>query len=181
MVERVARSFELQFRDARQWKPIPLWARFFISLGAAMSAAHSPKRRIVAALSVPTPSFAAAFIALGRILSEPISEPAKSAIDDHFDELAALPKQTPLIYFNGEALYNGPLLGTVKHSNDAFVRMGIRGGTCMIPKCRCLLVEVQPESQPGTRVLHGVESRHLHNGYDRHRASARGECGHDFE
>jgi hypothetical protein len=123
MVERVAKSFELLFRDGREWRPIPLWARFFISLGAVLSAAHSPRRRIVAALSVPTPSFAAALIALGRILSEPISEPAKSAVDDHFDKLVALPKQTPLIYFNGEALYNGPLLGTVKHSDDAFIRM----------------------------------------------------------
>lgn len=159
MLERAAKSFELEFRDGKEWRPIPLWARFFISLGAALSATHSPTRRIVAALSVPTPSFGAAFIALGRVLSEPISEPAKSAFDDHFDMLAALPKQTPLIYFNGEALYNGPLLGTVKHSGDDFVRMAIRGGACMIPKGRCLLVEVQPESQTCKPVQHAVRLR----------------------
>jgi hypothetical protein len=150
MVERVAKSFELHFRDGRQWAPIPAWAKFFISLGAALSASYSPKRRIVAALSVPTPSFAAAFIALGRILSEPISEPEKSAVDAHFDKLAALTPKTPLIYFNGEALYNGPFLGTEKLSGGDFIRMVIRGGVvCMIPKGRCLLVEVQPESQTG--------------------------------
>jgi|SRR6516162_795889 hypothetical protein len=97
MFERVAKTLELNSWDGKQWKPIPLWARFFISLGAALSAAHSPKHRIVAALSVPTPSFAAAFIALGRVVSEPISEPAKNAVDAHFDKLAAQPKQTPLI------------------------------------------------------------------------------------
>jgi len=130
-----------------------MWARFFISLGAALSAARSPNRRIVAALSVPTPSFAAAFIALGRVLSEPISEPAKSALDDHFDRIAALPPlRTPLIYFNGEALYNGPLLGTFRQSGEDFVRMAIRKGTCMIPKRHCLLVEVQPEIEEGRPV-----------------------------
>jgi hypothetical protein len=159
MLERVAKSFELQFRDGKQWGPIPVWAKFFISLGAALSAGHSPKRRIVAALSVPTPSFAAAFIALGRVLSEPISEPEKTAVDAHFDKLAALPKQTPLIYFNGEALYNGPFLGTVKLSHGDFIRMVIRGGVCMIPKSRCLLVEVQPESQNGNPAGHTVRLR----------------------
>ena len=154
MAERIAASFELQFREGGQWKPIPHWARFFISLGAALSAAHSPERQIVAALSVPTPSFASAFIALGLILREPISEPAKSAIDDHFGKLAVLPRQTPLVYFNGEALYDGPLLGTLKRSDGDFVRMAIHKGTCMIPKRRCLLVEVQPENQTGKPFCH---------------------------
>ncbi len=150
MVDRLAKSLELQFREGKKWEPIPLWARFFISLGAALSAARSPNRRIVAAVSVPTPSFAAAFIALGRILSEPILEPDQSAVDDHFRRLAALPlRQTQLIYFDGEALYNGPLLGFLNHSGEEFVRMAIRKGTCMIPKHRSLLVEVQPELEAG--------------------------------
>ncbi len=155
MVERLAKSFELQFLDGREWKPIPVWARFFISLGAALSAAHSPKRRIVGALSVPTPSFAAAFIALGRVLSEPISEPARSAVEAHFGAIAALPaRQTSLIYFDGRALYNGPLLGTSKRCGDDFVLMGIPRGTQWIRKHDCLFVEVQPESRTGKPVHH---------------------------
>jgi hypothetical protein len=154
MVQRIASAFDLRFKDRREWKPVPVWTKFFISLGAALSVARSPKIRIVAALSVPTPSFAAAFIALGRILGEPISEPSKSALDAHFDKLAALSRQTPLIYFNDQALYNGPFLGTLKHSGGDFIRMAIQGGTCMIPKHRCLLVEVQPESQTGKAVTH---------------------------
>lgn len=154
LVQRIASAFKLLFKEGGEWKPIPLWSKFFVSFGAALSANRTPEHRIVATLSVPTPSFAAAFIALGRILSEPISEPAKSAIDMHFDELATLPRQTPLIYFNGEALYHGLFLGTSKCSDVDFVRMSVHGGTCMIPKHRCMLVEVQPEGQSGKRVYH---------------------------
>ena len=117
---------------------------------------------MVAALSVPTPSFAAAFITLGRILSESILEPAKSAIDAHFDTLAALPRQTPLIYFNGEALYEGPFLGILKYSNVDCVRMALKGGTCIIiPKQRCLMIEVQPETPVGKPVCHVRRLRNL--------------------
>jgi hypothetical protein len=147
--ERFAKSFELQFRDADQWRPIPQWARFFISLGAALSSAHSPQRRIVVALSVPTSSFAAAFIALGRVLGEPISEPAKRAVDDHFDRLAALvPRRTWLIYFDGKALYSGPFLGTLKLRGDDWIQMADPRKKCTltIPKQGCLLVDVQGEN-----------------------------------
>src|SRR5713101_526323 len=73
----------------------------------------------------------------------------------HFGTLAGLPpQQTSLIYFDGKALYNGPLLGTLKHCGDDFVLMGIPRGTRWIRKHDCLFVEVQPESQTGKPVRH---------------------------
>src|SRR5262245_42514557 len=154
MVERLTKSFELRFLDGRDWIPLPNWARFFVSLGAALATAHSAERRIVAAISVPTSSFAAAFITLGRILSEPVFEPAKNAVEAHFNQLAALPSKTPLVYFNGEALYNGLLLGTSKRFGEDFVQMAIGGVTCMVPKYRCLFVDFQPQSPLDIRFRH---------------------------
>lgn len=154
MIQRIDNALRLRFKEETGWTAIPPWAKFFISLGAALSTVRSNEQRVVAALSVPTSSFASAFIALGRILSEPILEPARSAVDDHFETLAALPPQTPLIYFNGEALFEGPFLGILKHSNVDCLRMAIKGGTCIIPKQRSLLVEVQPDAPVGKAVCH---------------------------
>lgn len=144
-VERVATALDLLFHDGSEWKPLPSWAEFYISLGASMSAARvgAPKR-IVAILSVPTPSFAAAFISLGRVLSEGIEEPSRDAIEVHFERLKSLPINTPLIYFDGEALYAGPFLGVFKYYDDELIRIAIRKGTCMVPKRRSLLVEMPP-------------------------------------
>jgi hypothetical protein len=149
MIQRAARAFELRFKERSKWHPIPAWAKYLISIGSSLTTARSPECRIVATISVPTSSFAAAFISLGRILNEPIAEPAASAVDSHFEMLSALPNHTPLIYFNGEALFNGPFLGTLQQGGQSFIRMAIKSGTCMIPKNRCLLVEIQPESSNG--------------------------------
>lgn len=159
MLERTFRTFELCYKERSKWYPIPDWAKYFISIGANLASAYSPDRRIVATISAPTSSFAAALVSLGRILNEPIAEPEASAIDEHFESLSALPKLTPLIYFNGEALYNGPFLGLIERSGEKFIRMAIKKGTCMIPKNRCLLVEVQPEPSSGKPTGQGVRLR----------------------
>jgi len=159
MQQRIAKTDQFHFRDGEKWSPLPHWAHFFISLGASLWSVRSPTHRVVAALSVPTPSYAAAFVSLGRVLSEPIVEPERSALDNHFETLLALPAQTPLIYFNGEALYHGPFLGAYTHDHSTMIRMGIRGGSCMVPKERCLLVEIQPESEKGRSTSAGGRLR----------------------
>jgi hypothetical protein len=159
MLERTAKTFELRYKERSKWHPLPNWAKYLISLGASLASARSAKYRIVATISVPTSSFAAAFVSLGRILNEPISEPAASAVEGHFEMLSALPNRTSLIYFNGEALYNGPFLGLLQQGGQSFIKMAIQKGTCMIPKNRCLLVEAQPEASNGRPNGQGVRLR----------------------
>ena len=159
MLERTAKTFDLRYKERSKWHPIPNWAKYLISLGASLASARSATYRIVGTLSVPTSSFAAAFVSLGRILNEPIAEPAASALEGHFGMLSALPNRTSLIYFNGEALYNGPFLGLFQRAGQSFIRMAIQKGTCMIPKSRCLLVEVQPTAANGRPNGQGVRLR----------------------
>lgn len=153
MVARIARSFELRFQDGREWRCLPRWAQFLVQLGSSLAQARTDDRKIIVAVSLPTSSFAAAFVALGRILSEQIEDPAKSALDAHFQHLAGLKCGTPLVYFNGEALYRGPFLGITRCHDEDCVRIGIKGGTCFVPRSRGLLVELQPESEGRSGVV----------------------------
>ena len=134
MLPRTVKTFDLRYKQRSKWHPIPNWAKYLISLGAGLATARSAKSRIVATISVPTSSFAAAFISLGRILDEPVAEPAASAVEGHFGMLSALPQHTPLIYFNGGALYNGPFLGIIQGAGQHFISMATQKCTFIIPK-----------------------------------------------
>ena len=150
MIARVARSYELQFQAGRKWSKLPQWAKFLVQLGSSVAQAQVADRKVVVAISVPTSSYAAAFVALGRLLSEQIQEPEKSALDAHFQHLASLKHGTQLVYFNGEALYRGSFLGIVRCHDEDCILINIKGGKCFVPKPRCLLVELQPESEDGS-------------------------------
>lgn len=149
VIARVAKSFDLSFEDGEQWTKLPEWAKYLIHLGSSVAQAQVAERCIIVAISLPTSSYAAAFIALGRVLTEQIQEPTKSALDDHFQQLTSLNYGTPLVYFNGEALYRGPFLGVVRCSGQDCIGVSIKGGKCFVPKSRCLLVEPQPQSDDG--------------------------------
>ncbi|MGA8669009.1 MAG: hypothetical protein WB679_04005 [Terracidiphilus sp.] len=150
MIARIAKSFDLRFQDGIEWTKLPLWAKFLVQLGASVAQAQRADRKVVVAISVPASSYAAAFIALGRVLSEKIQEPAKSALDAHFQNLASLTHGTRLVYFNGEALYRGPFLGIVRCHDEDCILINIKGGKCLVPKPRCLFVELQQESEDGS-------------------------------
>jgi hypothetical protein len=153
MTARIAKSHELRFQYGKEWCKLPQWAIFLVQLGSSIAHAQTADRKIVVAISVPTSSFAAAFVALGRILSEQIHEPAKTALDEHFQYLAGLRHGTPVVYFNGEALFRGPYLGIVRCHGEDCILINIKGGKCMVPKPRCLLVELQPESEDGSPLV----------------------------
>lgn len=150
MNERVAKSLDLHYRDGDEWRPIPHWAKFLISLGASVASAEGDTRRIVVAVSVPSPCYAASFIALGRILAEPIVEPDPAAYTSHFEFLAALPARSPLIYFRRAELVHGPFLGTDSNNGEDGIWMVYQKpkqppGKCFIPKRWSLRVELEPD------------------------------------
>ena len=97
-------------------------------------------------------------------MSESISLPSQSAIDAHFSELSLLRRGSGVVYFTGEALYPGSFLGIIKHLGADFISMKIRNPkqrnvTCMIPKQRCLLVDLEPKSENGSPLSHRVRLR----------------------
>jgi hypothetical protein len=149
MIARIAKSYELQFQDGREWRKLPAWAKFFVELGASLEQVQTADRKVVVAASVPTSSFAAAFISLGRVLGEQIQEPAKSAVDAHFQKLAGLRHGTPLVYFDDHALYCGPFRGITQRHDEDYILISTKKTNYLVPKARCLFIELQPESEDG--------------------------------
>lgn len=100
----------LRYRAGDRLVALPEWARFMITLGRCAATFRVEGRRSVAGLSVPTRAFAAAFCAAGAVAALYDGVPATDA-REHFEQLARLPRGTPLRYRTRDYLCSGRLVG----------------------------------------------------------------------
>ena len=75
-------------------RPLPLWARWFVKLGAEVRAAQDPKERLTGAVSVPHRGYAALLVALGVVHESFRAEAEES--DDPAVRLASLEVGMPI-------------------------------------------------------------------------------------
>jgi len=87
----------LHFDDSGEWRSLPEWAEYFISVGKHLAVADNDETRIVTAIVVPTRAYCAALVSLGMVISDAASQDLSSAAA-HFEKLFDLPAGTPVIF-----------------------------------------------------------------------------------
>ena len=119
---------ELYYSDGVRWLMLPAWGRFFVHLGLALSAEFEAQRKVVAALAVPTRSYAAALTAFGIIVSRSSSPVKQISSADHFKQLLEVKEGTPVTVLNEGIRQKGITEGPYKIGNRIWLRIKLRGG-----------------------------------------------------
>jgi hypothetical protein len=82
------------------WKPLPEWSKFFISLGSAIANTQNNNSRLIVALALPSRAYAACFIATSIVVNKALTAPNNLAVKEYFAKICSLPIGTTLIYRN---------------------------------------------------------------------------------
>lgn len=140
---------ELYYSDGVHWLLLPPWARFFVQLGLALSSESKPNTRLVTAVAVPTRSYAAAFTAVGVIVSRSSSLVKQISSAEHFKQLLQITKGTPLTVLQGGVKQKGISEGSCKIGDSTLLRIRLRGGEFgawkLVQESDALNVEVVPD------------------------------------
>lgn len=130
----------LAYQGERGVMPIPLWARYLLTLGKYVVEHRLPERRLVVGVSLPTRAYAAAFAALG-VTAAAYEDPEKRDARVHFDWLASLPKGTAIRFRRNRFLYYARLIGPeIRDGVDHLTYQD--ESKCYLPWDRCR--DVQP-------------------------------------
>jgi hypothetical protein len=111
----------LLFQNLTHWSPLPGWLLFYLELGASLTNFHEEKVKYVAALALPTRSFAANFIGSGFSYASTFLHPDEDA--NHLEQILSLPDGTPVKYRD-----NGKIKNAFKReivNNDGKVLIGL--------------------------------------------------------
>ena len=98
---------KLHFQNGYRYFPLQPWAQFFLGLGSTLATIRSEKNKFVAALALPTRSYAATLIGAGLSCTSFFLNPDIS--EKHIELVISLPNGTPVRYLN-----NGKLIKAIK-------------------------------------------------------------------
>ena len=121
----LAVSDELAFVAAKEHRPLPRWARWFIELGREVveaQAALPDGERVVAVASAPTRGYAALSAALGASAAA-FEDWRPEDMRSHFERLANLPPGTLVTWREGGYIKCGQLDGAEFIAGDDYLRM----------------------------------------------------------
>jgi hypothetical protein len=148
-------AVKLHFEDSGEWRSLPEWAEYFISIGKHLAVAENVESRIVTAIVVPTRAYCASFVSLGMVISDAAARDNSTAAA-HFEMLFDLPVGTPVILRQprGKVL-KGVLQGPDELFDKLHVRVQVQsrdsrtggGLTHLIDESRAL--DVQPAKHSG--------------------------------
>lgn len=128
------------------WIPLPEWARFFIRLGFHLSDAARTAPGLVAAVTVPTRSFAAVFSALG-VVGQRIAVPMSLNAQAHYERLRDLPEGTMVFcHTDANKKMRCKLIGISIIDGAEYILLDTGGFLWYIPAAQSL--KVQPSSRP---------------------------------
>jgi hypothetical protein len=119
---------DLYYWDGVRWLVFPAWAKFFIRLGAAISSQIAINRRLIAAVSIPTRSYAAPLAAFGVVVSRSSSVVEQSSAPEHFQLLLQAKKGTPVTLLKEGIKHKGVIDGPCSIGDRIWLRIKIRGG-----------------------------------------------------
>lgn len=162
----------LHFEDSGEWRSLPEWAEYFISVGKHLAVAENAESRIVTAIVVPTRAYCAAFVSLGMVITEAAARDHSSAAA-HFEKLFDLPSGTPVIFRQGSGkVLKGVLQGPEELGGKLHVRVQVQsrdartggGLTHLIDESRAL--QVQPAKHSGKLPKkQGAENKRFANSF----------------
>lgn len=152
----------LHYNKDGNWLPLPSWGRFFIQIGTCMAEnTVDGNRRSVLALVLPARAFAAPLLSVGVVLSRshiPVPQPG---IDEYFDLLCSMPRNTRVTYMRSGRKHDGILYGKSRISDVDYVSVmiSIKGSLhiCHVPrdKCREITVSAVDGGQPPKKLSRG--------------------------
>lgn len=141
-------KMRLYFINSGRWIRLPEWAEYFIGIGKQFSLIPQPDRRIVTAIVVPTRAFAAAFTALGVVVSDAENQSNQASNTAHFEKLFDFPPGTPVIYQpNQQEGFKGILQSPEDCHGQLYVRVQVQskeGGalTYLIDESKALQIQL---------------------------------------
>jgi len=100
----------LHYANEAEWKCLPDWACFFLSLGAFVAAQPKSETRAIVGVAIPTRAYAAALAAVGVVYHQTRTRNDSSA-ESHFHRLCELQRGTGVTYLQGTRSLDGVLLG----------------------------------------------------------------------
>ena len=121
-----AKLGQLHFKNELRWSPLPIWARFFLTLGSVLARYREEKIRYVAALALPTRSYAAALIGSGLAYTNSFLHSNEST--QHLELILSLPNGTLVKYLSKK----GRLLNGIKREvidYEGKLTIGIQKGS----------------------------------------------------
>lgn len=136
---------QLRCRGPEGWIPLPAWARFMLSAGAAAARFSSDEGRLVIALSVPTRSFAAALAGAAAVVTSFRESTPAGGAAEHFEQLASLPAGTPVHHRDGDSIEQGLLMGVADDFSDSRPRLKVelpKERTVYLPEGLCKRIQV---------------------------------------
>ncbi len=159
----------LHFEDFGEWRSLPEWAEYFISVGKHLAVADNAESRIVTAIVVPTRAYCAAFVSLGMVISDAAARDHSSTAA-HFEKLFDLPTGTPVIFRQSpRKVLKGVLQGPEEYNGKLYVRVQVHsmsggGLTYLIDESRAM--QVQPAKHSGKLPKkQGAENKRFANSF----------------
>lgn len=123
----------LLYRGQAGWTPLPPWAAFFALVGEQLAAWNSPGHRVSVCLTIPTRSYAACLASLGAVAQSLHEGERGSSPVSHFEFLASLPVDHPVILRKKTQKLKGLLKGEEQRDGRRYLRVQLeslhaRGG-----------------------------------------------------
>lgn len=97
----------------KTWISLPNWGEFLIKLGYQVAQQPNKHERLIVGIAVPTRAYGAALTSLGIVLGRSTSSD-KVTVEEHFQSLCNMPKDTPITFQKNAKIYKGILLGCEK-------------------------------------------------------------------
>src|SRR5687768_16142699 len=94
------------------WKQVPEWASFCLSLGAYVSSFPKLQTRIVVGLALPTRAYAASLVATGVVYGSTSASGKRINAEEQFRQLCGLGREEPVKLLCGKRKLQGVLVGS---------------------------------------------------------------------
>jgi hypothetical protein len=136
----------LVYKNGNDWMPLPIWAKYFLELGATLSEYSVPGNNFVAAITVPTRGFAASLFCSGLILQRGILPTQCS--EQHIEKIASLPIGTPVRFPSNNHQKDGLYNGEVSSCGKRYFRIQYeQGSEISIPVESAQKIEISGKDQ----------------------------------
>lgn len=109
----------------RGWVHLPEWAKFFLEVGVSLAHFQNERTRYVAALALPTRSFATPFICSGLSCANIFLHPDIN--QQHIEFLLSLPEGISVKYLDNGKLKKAITKGVVRNKDKTYIGLLVEG------------------------------------------------------
>jgi hypothetical protein len=117
----------VHFKSNKEWQPLPVWARFFLSLGESFANTNVGEKRYTAALALPTRSYATALIGSGFSHANLLFRSYEDS--EYIKFIHSLPEGTSVKFFDNGKVKKAIKKNLQDYNGILLVGIQIEGGT----------------------------------------------------